>query len=438
MKTLSQPDTWASKALIPAATVSWLQAFQQAQYDAFLQRGLPTRRDEEWKYTDVSPLAGQTFVAAALPEIGRLAEKIKQHRLKQSESVFVVLINGIFVESLSDLALLEKDIVLCSITQAIQHHGDTIKPYIIAENDHKRSVFANLNAALCAQGIYLHIPKRTVVRAPIQLLYFYTGQESAFITNPRQVIIADESSQVTLCEEHVGDGASAHFSNIKTDIYMKKNAIIDYYKIQNDAHEATHIAHTVVEQQQDSQFRYCALQKGAQLARDTLTINLNERGASSSVNGFYGLQRDGQHVDNHVEVNHIAPHGTSHMLYKGILDGQSHGVFNGKIFVHQGAQKTESYQANHNWLLSSKAAIDTKPEFEIYADDVKCAHGDTVGQMDTDALFYLRARGIDKDSAMQLLLWAFAEDVMRLVTHPAIANHMNTLLRGMMHHDSGF
>jgi Fe-S cluster assembly protein SufD len=163
---------------------------------------------------------------------------------------------------------------------------------------------------------------------------------------------------------------------------------------------------------------------------------LNERGAECSINGFYVLNHDGQHIDNHIQIDHIAPHGNSKMMYKGILDKKSHGVFNGKIFVHPGAQKTQSNQANHNLLLSSSAEMDTKPEFEIYADDVKCAHGDTVGQLDTESLFYLRSRGIDKDAALKLLTRAFADDVMSRITHPAIAQYMTELLSETLGNDN--
>ncbi|MDR3478206.1 MAG: Fe-S cluster assembly protein SufD [Gammaproteobacteria bacterium] len=436
MNTVVNLPTWVATCLTEqSAEQDWLRAFQKQQGAAFLTRGFPSRREELWKYTDVSYLEKQALTKARFDQAETLPAIVKKHRLKNTDSLSVVFVNGHFAPLLSDLGLLPATAILCSLQEALTAHAELVKSYLMMPVNLERHPFSYLNTALLSDGLFLQVPKNIQIKAPIHVLYLNVNANQA-VACPRNLIIAEEGSNVTLLEEHVSAGAEQYFSNIQTDIHTSPNAEVNYYKIQNEGLQTTHIAQTFIHQQQDSRVKMVSLEVGAHLARDDVYVNLNERGAECSINGFYALNHDDQHIDNHIQIDHVAPHGTSLMMYKGILDKKTHAVFNGKIFVHAGAQKTQSNQANHNLLLSNSAQVDTKPEFEIYADDVKCAHGDTVGQLDTESLFYLRSRGIEKDAALKLLTRAFADDVMSRITHTAIAQYMTELLSETLSHDN--
>jgi Fe-S cluster assembly protein SufD len=416
------------------AAEDWLRDLQQELGQAFLQRGIPTRSEELWKYTDVNFLLSETFAKSSLSNTDALADILITKRLKKPDTISVVLVNGNFMESFSDLRLLPENVVLCSFKQALQKHAELVKAHLTVNLDLARHPFANLNAALVSDGIFLHVPNNTIVSSPIQIMYINT--ENDFIACPRNMMITGEHSEVTILEEHDAFAAENYFMNIVTDIHVRASAKVHYHKIQNDSPRATHVAQIFINQSQDSVVNAHSWLVGSRLGREDIFVSLNARGAESNVNGFYCLTYDGQHLDNHIHIDHVAAHGTSNMIYKGVLDKKSRAVFNGKIHVHKDAQKTQSYQANHNLLLSADAEVDTKPEFEIYADDVKCAHGDTVGQLNLDALFYLRSRGIDNQMAMKLLTYAFAADVMNKVTQPEIKQRMIELLNEKLANDT--
>jgi Fe-S cluster assembly protein SufD len=419
------------------AAEDWLRDLQKQLGQDFLQRGIPMRREELWKYTDISFLANEAFNKSssthdhfsklAKNQSEALADCVAAKRLKSTDTIWIVLVNGNFVEALSDLQLLPHGVIVCGFKQALQQHADEVKAHLTNNLDLARHPFASLNAALLSDGVFISLPKNAVVKATIQILYI-TTEDKHFFACPRNMIIAGENSEVTILEEHATHTAENYFMNVVTDIHAAAGAKVHYHKIQNDSPRSTHIAQLFINQSRDSVVKTHALLVGARLDREDVFVNLNANGAESSVNGFYCLTHDGQHIDNHIQIDHVAPHGTSNMIYKGVLDKKSRAVFNGKIYVHKDAQKTQSYQANHNLLLSADAEVDTKPEFEIYADDVKCAHGDTVGQLDRDALFYLRSRGIENTIAMKLLTYAFAADVMNAITQPEIKQRMTELL----------
>jgi Fe-S cluster assembly protein SufD len=436
MNTVALIPNWLATCIdAQQAEQPWLRELQAVQGQAFLERGIPSRREEFWKYTDVSFLGKRNFNLASQkinPE--EFAEFADLQRIKNSANIFIVLVNGNFVEKLSDTRHLPHEVKLCSMSEALKNQVDLIRPYLSDMANVDRHPFLSLNLALMHDGVFLYIPKNMSVPVPIHLLYINTENNS--VTNPRNLIIADENSEATLLEDYSTPHTANYFTNVVTTIHTASHARINYHKIQDESSEATHIADTFINQKKSSTVKYTALATGSRLARENIFVALNETGAECSVNGFYNLNHDNQHIDNHIQIDHAAPHGTSDMMYKGILDKNSHGVFNGKIYVHPGAQKTLSRQANHNLLLSADAAIDTKPEFEIYADDVKCSHGDTVGQLQTESLFYLRSRGIDRHTALKLLAYAFAADVMKRINNPAIAQRMNKLLNEKLSDDS--
>jgi Fe-S cluster assembly protein SufD len=401
----------------------WLRQLQQEESKQFIARGLPTRKDERWKYSDVSFLEKENYNLARLSDENQCQPLAAAKQAALPESIFVVMINGHFSAALSTIPKLPTGVVLCSMRDALTQHADLLKKYLLPTSS---SAFANLNMALLTDGIFLHVPENVTLDTPLHLLYL-NARQSNIVSSPRHLFILEKSARVVILEEHCALGTDNYFSNIVTDVHTKTNSSLKIFKIQNESRSATHFSQTVVQQSKDSAVEIFHLALGAKFAREDVFVNLNEMGASAAVNGFYYLNNDAQHIDHHIQIDHKAPHGSSDMLYKGILDKKSHGVFNGKIFAHPGAVKTHSEQANHNLLLSKDAVIDTKPEFEIYADDVKCAHGAAVGQVDAKALFYLRSRGIDAHSAMKMLTYAFAENVLARITEPAIAQYMHKI-----------
>ncbi len=405
--------------------------FQKKQRDLFLARGLPTKREELWKYTDLRFLSNRTFVKPSITM--DVVQTIQAKHIQNSASVRLVFVNGLFSEKLSDVSLLPEDVICCDLKTAFKNHAEKIKKFIFENVDTNRFPFATLNAALMTDGIFLYIPKHTTMNVPIHILFANT--EKNILTASRNIIVADENAQATILEEHCELGGRDYFTNVVTDIYAQPNSRIYYHKIQKESLDATHIAEIFVNQKHDSLVETYSLALGAQLGREDVWVNLNEHHTESSINGFYYLSENNQHIDNHAQVNHIAPLGTSKMVYKGVLEKKSRAVFNGKIYVYTNAQKTVSRQANYNLMLSPDAEVDTKPEFEIYADDVKCSHGDTVGQLDAEALFFLRSRGIEKKIALQMLTRAFAADVLNSIKNPAILAHMNHLLNEMFSDD---
>lgn len=401
---------------IPLSEKIWLRTLQAKQLAAFMQRGFPTKREELWKYTDTSALDKQEFHSASLPT------QIKTYYNLSTQHLRIVFVNGHFAANLSDLNGLPKDVILCPLSHALQTHESLVQPYLSQEFDATRHPFASLNTALMTDGIFLSIPKNISVAAPIHCIFINT-QQNNILTCPRNIIVANANSNVTFIEEYQGD-ADNYFTNVVTTLHAEDNAHIHYHKIQTENVTATHISNLVVKQKQNSVVKSFYLDTGSRLAREDVLVTQPERGAECHLNGFYHLTHNGQHLDNHLHVDHIATHCTSRMVYKGILDKKSRAVFNGKVYVHKDAQQINAHQANHNLLMSKDAEINTKPELEIYADDVKCTHGATVGQLNAESLFYLQARGIDKPQAMAMLTQAFADDVMNEIENLEIRNYI--------------
>lgn len=420
----------------PLVDFQWFKDYQNKQEKIFLQQGLPTRRQELWKYTDITFLEKKLFSKGLLSQDKQAVDIVKNARLKNTDSILMTFINGHFSEQLSDLHLLPANVVLCHLKQALVVYPELLKTHFLHEkNMAKQRSFTNLNSAMMTDGVFLSVPDQCTILAPIHFLFISLGQNE-FVTCPRNLILAGENSQVTILEEYCSDDAIDYLTNVVTEIDAEKQAVVYYHKIQNESLKATHLAQIYINQKQNSIVKAFTLGIGSQLARDDIQVNLQAPGAESSANGFYHLHHDGQHIDNHVHIDHLSPLGMSDMVYKGILNKKSHAVFNGKIFVHPDAQKTQAHQANHHLLLSKESSVDAKPEFEIYADDVKCHHGNTVGQLDQESLFYLRSRGLEKNEAQKILAIAFAASVMERVTCPAILQRMNIIFNETIIHDN--
>jgi len=395
-------------------------AFQKKQLEMFLQRGLPTRKEENWKYTDVSMLSVTPAKTGIQTEIVGLDASCS---LPSNAFIGgwhdIVFINGNFSSELSNLKKLPDNITLMPLSQAFELHSETIKKHFSHEFDVKQHPFAVLNSAHAKEGIFLHVPKNSILSSPIKIIY-YNNNENV-MTSIRNIFILDENAETTVIEEYISKDKNT-FTNVVTDIYANNNVKFNHYKIQEEA--GAHTGNIFVNQKQDSQINLFNLTKDTSLARNDVTIRLAFTGAECHLLGLYLLDEDNQHIDNHIHVDHAAQQGTSSMLYKGILNKKSRAVFNGKVHVHQNAQGINAYQANHNLLLSKEAEVNTKPELEIYADDVKCAHGATIGQLDNESIFYLCARGIQKEEAVKILLSAFIHEVLSQIKNPEVRHYI--------------
>jgi Fe-S cluster assembly protein SufD len=377
-------------------------------WDTFLKHGLPTRKDERWKYTDLTFLTNKKYVSAQRMEADQLSDVVHQHRLQHSESIMLVFVNGYFTPALSDLAKLPEGVIACSLNENL-----------IESIDINKYPFVSLNAALFTDGLFLQLPDACEIKMPIHFLSLVMGDKEWMI-HPRNMIILGENSHLTLAEEYFSLVTQAYLMNSVTTIHVGKNAKLDHCKIQQEGKQAAHLANTFIYQKQNSHVSFANFSSGGLFARDDVIVKLQESGAHCDTSGFYHLRTDNQYIDNHVDIDHLAPYSSSEMLYKGIIDKKSRAVFNGRLHVAKDAQKILAHQANHHLLLANDAEAYSKPELEIYADDVKCKHGATTGQLDQEALFYLCSRGIPRVDAVNMLLQGFSEEIMQRVKHPAI------------------
>ena len=414
---------------------SWLARLRENAMESFQELGFPSTKDEEWKYTNVAPIAKVAFQpqTTATDQFG--AKELASFSIPEAEASQLVFVNGLFRDDLSSLTALAKEVVAIDLSRAIadERYSEIVRRHLAREADHIAQGFVALNTALASSGAFVYIPRGTVVEAPIHLLFLAAGSQTASF--PRVLVVAEANSSATLIESYVSVDAGQYFTNAVVEIALEDGARLEHYKVQRESAEAFHVATTVADLGPNSSYDSTAITFGAQLSRHDIKVTMDHEGAECWVDGLY-LVTASQHTDTHSVIDHKKPHGTSHQLYKGILDGKSRAVFNGKIFVRHDAQKTDAMQTNKNLLLSNEARVDTKPQLEILADDVKCAHGAAVGQIDEDELFYLETRGIHHDLARNLLTYGFAEEVIgkikidsiRTQLDEAVLNRLNARL----------
>ena len=377
-------------------------AEREKRWNDFIEQGLPSRKQESWKYTDLSILTRQKFVAATPADPASYRQIVQAHRLV-TDAIMLVFVNGFYAPSLSDGDKLPKGAVVT--TNHAQH--------AITNTDNHP--FAALNQAIAAENFALQLADRLEINEPVQFLSI-TSDSDPSVCHPRRLVKLGIASRMKLLEECVSLSARPYLSNVVTNIEMGEGACLEYNKIQTEGKHAIHLSAIFIHQKKDSRVLFTNFSSGSMFARDDVVVALQEAGAECKTGGFYRLNESGQYIDNHIDINHAAPSSQSEMLYKGILDKQSKAVFNGRLHVEKNAQKILAYQANHNLLLSNYAEVYSKPELEIYADDVKCKHGATTGQIDDDALFYMQSRGIKRQDALNMLLQGFAEDVFERIT----------------------
>ena len=378
----------------------------------FENKGFPTKKEEAWKYTSLNAVLNTDFSILPKNEEAVDWKDVKQCFLNDVDTYKVVFINGVFSSHLSSTTHDGLDVCLMSSALTKPKYKMIIDMYFNQAAD-KNDSFTNLNTAYAFEGAYINIPKSTVVQKPIEIIYFTTGTNALFV-QPRNLVVVGENAHVQIMERHQSLTESTILTNSVTEIFAAKRAIVDYYKLQNDVQTANLVDNTFVCQKQESRVSVHTFSFGGNITRNNLNFYQKGERIDSTLKGIT-IIGDKQHVDHYTLVNHEQPNCESHQNYKGIYDDRSTGVFNGKIYVDKIAQKTDAFQQNNNILLTDKATLNTKPQLEIFADDVKCSHGCTIGQLDESAMFYMQQRGIPKKEARALLMYAFTDEVLSSV-----------------------
>lgn len=421
--------------------LSWLTRLRENAMARFDELGFPSVRDEEWKYTNVAPIARAEFVPSldsAGTASGSRAQELASLAAPEAVGSQLVFVNGRLREDLTSLTAVPGNVFVSQLSAALsdERYSAIVREHLARHADYVTSGFNALSTAFASHGAFVHIPKSVAVASPLHLLFITDVSDAdKVVTFPRVLIVAEANSSATVIESHVSTGDAAYFTNAVVEIALEDGARLEHYKVQRESPAAFHVATTAADLGANSSYDSTTITFGAQLSRHDIHVTMDREGAECWVDGLY-LVTGTQHTDTHSVIDHRKPHCTSHQLYKGILDGKSRAVFNGKIFVRHDAQKTDAMQTNKNLLLSNEARVDTKPQLEILADDVKCAHGAAVGQIDQDELFYLETRGIHHDLARNLLTYGFAEEVIgkikvesiRAQLDAAVLNRLNARL----------
>jgi Fe-S cluster assembly protein SufD len=396
---------------------SWLTRLREGALDRFEELGFPTTEQEDWKYTSVAPVARAAFGPAAGMGVEVDRETVERFVYEEARRSRLVFVDGRFRQELSSLAALPAGVVAVELNEAAGgEHAGVLRERLDAVA-HRGSAFESLNTALTAGGALVIVPRGVRVETPLQLLFLSTAPESASF--PRVVVSAERDSGIDLIEAYAAAGGHAYLTNAVVEVSVGEGARVSHYKVQDEGGAAFHVASTRAEVGRSGAYDLTTVTLGARLSRHDIEVSLGHEGAECRVDGLY-IVGTGQHADTHSLIDHLRPHGTSRQNYKGILDGKSRAVFNGRVFVHRDAQQTDAVQSNKNLLLSTDARVDTKPQLEIYADDVKCAHGATVGQLEEEELFYLLSRGLHPDLARNLLTYGFAEEIVAKIKFESI------------------
>lgn len=407
-----------------AAQPRWLQSLRQDAFARFSETGFPTTHDEDWRFTNVAAVANTAFELAGPERVGR--EQLETFGASQFAS-HLVFVNGLFSKELSTLAPLPKGVTVGGLAAHLRNDPAGLEPHLGRYLNAQRDPFAALNTALIEDGVFVHVPRGVVVEAPIYVLYVTVPGATPTMNHPRNLIVAHENSQVTVVEDYVSLGEGITFSNAATELVAGDNANVSHYMVVREGDQAYNFSTLRIQQGRDANVSTHSLLLSGALVRNNVHPVLAGEGSQCLINGLF-MANGRQHMDNYMLVEHASPHCDSRQFYNGILNGQSHGVFHGRIIVHKDAQKTDAKQTNRNLLLSDDAQIDTKPQLEIYADDVKCTHGATIGQFDDNALFYLRSRGLAEAAARHVLLLAFANECLDRMNSPQIREHLEKLV----------
>ncbi len=396
-----------------------LRPWRQASYERFVEQGIPTVRAEDWKYTNVVKATNLPLGMAPKAELG--LEAIGPYLLGGHKARRLIFVNGHIVPELCHVQSLPRGVKAMGLPRALQHEPDRVAQTLAIVDDDRS--FTALNSAFAGAGAWIELADGADAEDPLQLLFLTVCQPSAFMSHPRIVVRLGAGARLRLIESHVGIGAGASLTNLVSQLDLGPGAVLEHDRVELVTPECTHIGKAYVRLDHGARLAQTVATIGGGLVRNETEARILGRGVECLLNGLYHAQ-DREHVDNLIRVHHMAPESHSDQFYKGVIDDRAHAVFAGKIIVHQDAQKTNAYQKNDNLLLSDDAEIDTKPELEIYADDVKCSHGATSGDLDPMALFYLRSRGLPRAAAESVLTFAFAAEVIDRFADPTVRQHL--------------
>ena len=411
---------------VSGTSPAWLRTIRTAGIAHFAELGFPTTKHEEWRFTNVTPIAKFPFKPATRAcHNGVVAAEIASFTFGGMNCQRLVFINGHYSPELSSLQPRADGVKISSLAAAFHSDAALIEPHLSRHARYDDNAFAALNTAFIQDGAFIHLPARAVVEEPIHLLF--VASEPGLTIQPRNLILAEAGAQARIIEDYVSLVSTPTFTNAVTEIVLGENAHVEHCKIQRENETAFHVAHIEAKQARSSRLRSHSISVGARIARNNIHLVLGGEGIDSILNGLY-LATGDQLVDHHTVADHATARCNTHEFYHGVLSGRARAVFNGKIFVRKDAQKTDAKQTNKNLLLSDEATIDTKPQLEIFADDVKCTHGATVGQLDEEAIFYLRSRGISEAGARNMLVHAFASDILNRITIDPVREELDRLL----------
>ncbi len=403
---------------------------------SFEKLGFPSKSIEDWKYTNLKPLLKHDYCLFPTTKNPVGFKNIRKYLLNDIETYTLVFVDGVFSSFLSTTT--HDDCDVCVLSSALNRP----KYKMVVDNyfnkiANKNESISQLNTAFTVEGAFINVPKNTIVPKPIQIIYFSTGSEKETLLQPRNLVVVGENSHVQIIERHQNLSDEVTLTNVVTEIYANKRAVVDYYKIQNDTKNSSLIDSTYVSQKMQSVASVNTFSFGGKLTRNNLEFYHEGKRITSNLNGI-SILNEKQHVDNTTLINHQFPNCESHELYKGIYSDKSSGVFNGKVMVKHDAQQTNAFQQNNNILMDDGATINAKPQLEIFADDVKCSHGCTIGQLDESALFYMQSRGIPKKEARALLLYAFGNDVVEKIKIPQLKSKIAKFIADKLNVDLGF
>src|SRR6516164_4022238 len=409
-----------------ASQPSWLFPLRKAGIARFAERGFPTLHDEDWRFTNVAPIAKLPFKPVFdASRNGLTSQAVSGFIFGRLEATRLVFVNGHFNRELSSAGA--QGVTAKSLSAALLEDSNLLEGHLGRIATGEDSSFTALNTAFFQDGAFIHIPAGRHVEKPIHLLFISTAKEQGATSHPRNLILAERGSQATIMETYVSAHDAPYFTNAVTELVLADGAVLEHCKFQDESLEAFHIAAIHAQLGRNSNLVAHSLATGARLSRNNIRTGLAGEGVECVLNGLY-LTKGEQLADHHMIVEHAQPHCNSHEYYNGILDGRSKGVFHGRILVRQAAQKTDAKQTNKNLLLSDNATVDTKPQLEIYADDVKCTHGATIGQLNEESIFYLRARGIAAERARRMLIHAFAAEIIERIRFTPARDELDKLI----------
>ena len=407
---------------LPASPLAWLNQLRANAVDRVAALTVPTTRDEEWRFTDISPLTKQSFQPVRTASRLQAAD-VERFYLGEA-ATRLVFVDGVYAPQLSSVAR-DLGVAVTNLSAAISARAAAVEPHLGRHTEFQDNVFAALNTAFLHDGALILVPRNASVSVPVHLLFIATQKEAA--SYPRCLLVAESGSTVTIVEDYVALQEQAYFTNAVTEIVLADNARVNHIRVQRDSGPAFHIANCAVSLAHASRYQSVSVALGARISRYNLNVLQAAEGAECAIDGL-ALIAERQLADTHTCIDHAKPHGTSRQLHKCIVGGAAHAVFNGKIMVRPGAQLTDSSQSSRNLLLTGKAHVDTKPQLEIFADDVKCAHGATVGQLDNEEVFYLKSRGLSDAAARNLLTYAFGAEIIDRIPIASLKHRLEQLV----------